>query len=100
RVPAFGQNGGGLERKIVHVLDARGEVPLAQQGNSLGRGEKAGRIAGRGMLELATEALLVTPRYDREAKGRLPLGRRPQDAAAARRIRPLVQVRGIPIDAE
>ena len=51
-------------------------------------------------VELRRESLIESPRNDGRMKFGLPVRRRPQEPATARRTGPLVEVRGVPVHAE
>ena len=100
RAPAIGQDAGRLSREAVHVGEDRVEIPLAQERDTFRRGEVARRIAGGLVLELGMKPMAGAPGDDRMMESGLMLGLRPENAARPGRVRPLVQVRRVPVGAD
>ena len=73
---------------------------LAQERDPLRSSQVVGRVTRSDPPELVVEALVQPPRDHGRVEIGLPLGRRPQEAAAARREGPLVEVGRIPVHPE
>ena len=81
-------------------MHSRQSTQFLDEGEGRRRREVGGGVSRADQIELGGVALVEPPRDDRGVRRRLPLRRRPQEAAAARHERPLVQVRGVPVAAE
>src|SRR6476661_2442980 len=84
----------------MHIREHVLESPLLKDRDALRCCEKARGIVRRDVIELLMKAALVSPRGNRVMQERLMLGTCPQNSTRPRRVRPLVKIVAVPINAK
>ena len=98
--PAIGEMPRAVPGEPVVVLPHGIDAELAHERDRGWRRQVRRRIARSRHVELGVETAVEAPGDHRPMERRLPRGRRPENAAAARHPEPLVQVADVPVNAE